>query len=266
VSGDFAVEAGDRVGFSLRWARAEEPEPQATPAADVAAAIEDVVEAWRSWEAEHDVYDGSRRERVRLSSRVLKGLTYRPTGAIVAAPTTSLPETIGGERDWDYRYAWIRDASLTLDALWIGTCPDEADDFVSWMEGAAGGHVHEELPLQIMYGVAGERDLAERELPHLRGHVGAGLSGSATVPGTRPSSTCTASSSMPTVATSTASRRVSPAHRRARPLYPRGDRARADRGRPRPPLPLRGRRQRRRGHVRDLLVLAGERARPCRPP
>jgi GH15 family glucan-1,4-alpha-glucosidase len=170
VTGAFAVEAGDRVGFALCRAPADEPEREATPAGEVGAAIEDVVEAWRSWEAEHDVYTGPHRELVRLSSRVLKGLTYRPTGAIVAAPTTSLPEAIGGERNWDYRYAWIRDASLTVDALWIGTCSDEVDDFVSWMAGAAGGHVHADRPLQIMYSVAGEPDLAERELPHLRGH------------------------------------------------------------------------------------------------
>jgi GH15 family glucan-1,4-alpha-glucosidase len=170
LKGTFAVEAGDRVGFALRWAPVEAPAPSATPAGDVAAAVEDAVEAWRSWEAHHDIYEGPHRELVRLSSRVLKGLTYRPTGAVVAAPTTSLPETIGGERNWDYRYSWIRDASLTLDALWIGTCPDEVDDFVSWMEGAAGGHVHQDRPLQIVYGVGGERDLAERELPHLRGY------------------------------------------------------------------------------------------------
>ncbi len=170
LKGTLAVETGDRAGFALRWAPAEAPAPTPTRAGDVAEAIEDAIEAWRSWEADHDIYEGPHRELVRLSSRVLKGLAYRPTGAIVAAPTTSLPETIGGERNWDYRYAWIRDASLTLDALWIGTCPDEVDDFVSWLEGAAGGHVHEDRPLQIMYGVGGERDLAERELSHLRGY------------------------------------------------------------------------------------------------
>jgi GH15 family glucan-1,4-alpha-glucosidase len=103
-----------------------------------------------------------------LSSRVLKGLMYRPTGGIVAAPTTSLPETEGGERNWDYRYAWIRDASLTLEALYIGACPDEAEDFVSFMTSSAGGMAGERS-LQIMYGVAGEHDLSERVLPHLRG-------------------------------------------------------------------------------------------------
>jgi GH15 family glucan-1,4-alpha-glucosidase len=105
---------------------------------------------------------------VRLSSRVLKGLTYRPTGAIVAAPTTSLPETVGGERNWDYRYSWIRDASLTVEALYIGACSEEAGEFVSFMTSSAGGGG----ALQIMYGIAGEHDLSERELPHLRGWRG----------------------------------------------------------------------------------------------
>jgi len=162
----FTVRAGDRVGFSLRWAPPEArdvPKPAAPDA--VAARLADTVEAWRSWEADHDVYDGPHRELVRLSSRVLKGLTYRPTGAIVAAPTTSLPETVGGARNWDYRYAWIRDASLTLNALYIGSCSDEAEEFVSFMTSSAGGGAS----LQIMYGIRGEHDLTERELPHLRG-------------------------------------------------------------------------------------------------
>jgi alpha,alpha-trehalase len=105
---------------------------------------------------------------VRLNARVLKGLTYRPTGAIVAAPTTSLPETVGGERNWDYRYSWIRDSSLTIEALYIGACSDEAEEFVSFMTSAAGGRAGEGS-LQIMYGIGGEHDLSERELGHLRG-------------------------------------------------------------------------------------------------
>ena len=164
----FTVAAGERVGFAMRWVAAGGARARAARADEVAARIEDTVEAWRSWEAEHDVYEGPHRELVRLSSRVLKGLTYRPTGAIVAAPTTSLPETVGGERNWDYRYAWIRDASLTLEALYIGACSDEAEEFVSFMTSSAGGRASERS-LQIMYGIAGEHDLTERELPHLRG-------------------------------------------------------------------------------------------------
>ena len=165
----FAVGGGDRLGFSLRWAPVEHPAPpQPTPPEKVAARIEDTAEGWRSWEAEHDIYDGPHRELVRMSSRVLKGLTYRPTGAIVAAPTTSLPETVGGERNWDYRFSWIRDSSLTIEALYIGACSDEAEEFVSFMTSSAGGRAGEGS-LQIMYGIGGEHDLSERELPHLRG-------------------------------------------------------------------------------------------------
>ncbi len=164
----FAVAAGEQVGFALQWASPEAPAPEPFPADHIAARIADTVEGWRSWEREHDIYGGPHRELVRLSARVLKGLTYRPTGAIVAAPTTSLPESVGGERNWDYRYAWIRDASLTLEALYIGACSDEAIDFVSFMTSSAGGRAGERS-LQIMYGIGGEHDLTERELPHLRG-------------------------------------------------------------------------------------------------
>jgi GH15 family glucan-1,4-alpha-glucosidase len=165
----FTVREGDRVGFSVRWAPVDSREaPDPTPADEVIGRIEETEEAWRSWEADHDIYEGSNRDLVRLSARVLKGLTYRPTGAIVAAPTTSLPETVGGERNWDYRFAWIRDSSLTLEALYIGACSDEAEEFVSFMTSSAGGRAGEGS-LQIMYGIGGEHDLAERELPHLRG-------------------------------------------------------------------------------------------------
>lgn len=108
---------------------------------------------------------------MRTSGRVLKALTYQPSGAIVAAPTTSLPEVAGGARNWDYRYCWVRDASLTMEALWVAACPDEAADFFAFManaasEGAAGQR------LQIMFGVGGEHDLTERILPHLAGWRG----------------------------------------------------------------------------------------------
>src|SRR3954453_10513946 len=163
----FGVEAGEEVSFSLAWAAVEAAAPAACPPDLVGARIADTAEAWRSWEGEHDVYDGPHRELVRFSSRVLKGLTYRPTGAIVAAATTSLPETVGGERNWDYRFAWIRDSSFTLDALYIGACSDEAENFISFMTSAAGGRTDHSL--QIMYGIGGEHDLSERELGHLRG-------------------------------------------------------------------------------------------------
>jgi len=172
ISATFTLRQGERQGFSLRYAPPEHRgAPQPTPAARVSERIEDTAEAWRSWEAEHDIYHGSHRELVRMSSRVLKGLTYRPTGAVVAAPTTSLPETVGGERNWDYRFSWIRDSSLTVEALYIGACSDEAEEFVSFMTSSAGGRAGEGS-LQIMYGIGGEHDLSERELPHLRGWRG----------------------------------------------------------------------------------------------
>jgi GH15 family glucan-1,4-alpha-glucosidase len=164
----FTVRAGDVVSFALHWAAVDAARPVACLPAEVPARIEDTVEAWRSWEAEHDIYAGPHRDLVRLSSRVLKGLTFRPTGAIVAAPTSSLPEGVGGERNWDYRYSWIRDASLTLEALYTGACTDEAEEFVSFMTSSAGGRAGEGS-LQIMYGIRGEHDLSERTLGHLRG-------------------------------------------------------------------------------------------------
>jgi GH15 family glucan-1,4-alpha-glucosidase len=164
----FTVRAGEVVSFALRWAAAEADRPMACSPGEVPARVEDTVAAWRSWEAEHDVYTGPHRDLVRLSTRVLKGLTFRPTGAIVAAPTCSLPEGVGGERNWDYRYSWIRDSSLTLEALYIGACPDEAEEFVSFMTSSAGGRAGEGS-LQIMYGIRGEHDLSERTLAHLRG-------------------------------------------------------------------------------------------------
>jgi GH15 family glucan-1,4-alpha-glucosidase len=169
LAATFTVAAGEVAGFAMRWAPPEALDPPRPAAPDaVAERIDETTEAWRSWEVEHDIYEGPHKDLVRHSSRVLKGLTYRPTGAIVAAPTTSLPETVGGERNWDYRFAWIRDASMTLEALYIGSCPEEVEEFVSFMTSSAGGRAGEGL-LQIMYGVGGEHDLSERELGHLRG-------------------------------------------------------------------------------------------------
>jgi GH15 family glucan-1,4-alpha-glucosidase len=100
---------------------------------------------------------------------VLQALSFEPTGAVCAAATTSLPETIGGNRNWDYRYAWIRDASFTIEALWVAACPDEANQFFQYLTTSAATSVRRGGDLQIMFGIGGERDLSERELPHLGG-------------------------------------------------------------------------------------------------
>ena len=102
------------------------------------------------------------------SGRVLQALSFQPTGAIVAAATTSLPEGAGGERNWDYRYSWVRDSCFTMQALWVAACPDEAVDFFSFLTSAAAT-VDGQHGLQIMFGVGGEHDLTERTLPHLEG-------------------------------------------------------------------------------------------------
>jgi len=134
------------------------------------ATLEDTEAAWRSWSDLHQSYQGRFAKDVHRSSVVLQGLTYQPSGAIVAAATTSLPETMGGELNFDYRYAWLRDLSLTIRSLWIAACPDEPTRIFEWFANAAG-KVGDEL-FQIMYGVEGERDLTEHTLEHLDGYRG----------------------------------------------------------------------------------------------
>jgi GH15 family glucan-1,4-alpha-glucosidase len=170
--GRVVLAAGEGAGFALAQARSWEPALKVWDQEEIARRLEDTVEGWRSWSAMHQAYEGPWRELVHHSGRVLQALTFEPTGAIVAAPTTSLPETVGGERNWDYRYSWVRDASLTMEALWVAACPDEANRFFAFLAGAASSQLQRGVDLQIMFGVGGERDLTERELPHLRGWRG----------------------------------------------------------------------------------------------
>jgi GH15 family glucan-1,4-alpha-glucosidase len=138
----------------------------------VRAADEVVAEAtagWRSWADLHD-YRGRYRAQVRRSAMVVQGMTYQPSGAVVAAATTSLPEEPGGDRNYDYRFVWLRDFSLTLQALWRAACPDEAERQFAWVARAMGRI--DGQPAPIMYGVEGERDLTEHALDHLRGYAG----------------------------------------------------------------------------------------------
>ena len=167
--GRTTMRAGDTVHLALHRSTLEETPARVWTQDELATTLGATVAAWRSWSALHQTYDGPEAELVRHSGRVLRGLTFQPSGAIVAAATTSLPEGVGGERNWDYRYAWVRDASFTMQALWVAACPDEADDFFAFMTTAAASSVGPEGALQITFGVGAEHDLSERTLPHLAG-------------------------------------------------------------------------------------------------
>ncbi len=160
---EFTVSPGDRVPFVLSWHPAHEPPRETT---DAASAVTAVDTWWREWSGRMS-YDGEHRDAVERSLVTLKALTYAPTGGIVAAPTTSLPEQLGGARNWDYRYCWLRDAALTLHCLVASGFRDEARGFRDWMLRAVAG---EPGAIQIMYGVAGERRLTELELDWLPGY------------------------------------------------------------------------------------------------
>jgi GH15 family glucan-1,4-alpha-glucosidase len=161
------LRAGDRLFCSLSWA-----EELASPAdaEDAFARIAETTRLWREWLGRARLPDHRFREPVQRSALVIKGLTYMPTGATVAALTTSLPETPGGERNWDYRYTWMRDATFTLQALHWLNLDWEADDF---MQFVADLEANEDGGLQIMYGIDGRRDLTESTRDDLSGYAGA---------------------------------------------------------------------------------------------
>jgi GH15 family glucan-1,4-alpha-glucosidase len=165
--GSFRMEAGDEVTFALHH-RSAIVEGGIRDHGDTL--LEDTVAAWQSWSELHRSYQGPYREQVERSAIVLQALTYQPTGAVVAAPTTSLPEEPGGSSNWDYRFGWVRDGSWTLKALWVAACPDEGQRFFEWIASSAGNT--QDTHLQIMFGVAGEHDLTEHVLPHLAGYAG----------------------------------------------------------------------------------------------
>jgi GH15 family glucan-1,4-alpha-glucosidase len=169
AAGSFTVKEGQTLSFSLHYASTSEGLAAPWSQDEIVQRLDQTLTAWETWSDLHQSYDGPWRDLVHHSGRVLQALTFHPTGAIVAAPTTSLPEEIGGERNWDYRYAWVRDSSLTLQALWVAACPDEAQDFFTYMVGAAAAELRGGSELQIMFGIGGEHDLSERELPHLSG-------------------------------------------------------------------------------------------------
>ena len=161
--GTFAVERGQRVPFVLTHYPSHEPRPIPI---DPDAAIDATERAWRAWCA-RCAYDGRWREAVIRSLITLKALTYAPTGGMVAAVTTSLPEQIGGTRNWDYRFCWPRDATFTLYALLLAGYREEASAWRQWLLRAAAGRPQD---MQTVYGVAGERQLTELTLPWLPGY------------------------------------------------------------------------------------------------
>jgi alpha,alpha-trehalase len=167
--GLLTLDAGQTVHLALHRSTLEETPARVWSEAELAAIVDATVADWRSWSDLHQAYDGPWRDLVQTSGRVLQGLSFKPSGAIIAAATTSLPEGIGGERNWDYRYSWVRDASFTMQALWVAACPDEASDFFAFMTTAAASSIGPDTGLQIMFGVGGEHDLSERELGHLPG-------------------------------------------------------------------------------------------------
>ena len=160
---DFTIAEGQRVSFDLTWYPSHQSEPVAV---DVDAAVSTTEKWWKEW-AGRCSYQGKWREAVVRSLVTLKGLTFLPTGGIVAAPTTSLPEQLGGVRNWDYRFCWVRDATLTLQALLNAGYLDEAREWREWLLRAVAGSPSE---LNILYGLHGERRLTELELPWLEGY------------------------------------------------------------------------------------------------
>ncbi|MCG0289223.1 glycoside hydrolase family 15 protein [Streptomyces sp. PSAA01] len=160
---EFTVSAGDRVAFVLTWHPSHEPRPRLIDPYD---SLRSSLADWRDWAARCR-YEGPHRDAVIRSLITLKALTYAPSGGIVAAPTTSLPEQLGGVRNWDYRYCWLRDSTLTLNALLRAGYHEEAAAWRDWLLRAIAGDPAE---LQIMYGLRGERRLHEHELPWLEGY------------------------------------------------------------------------------------------------
>ena len=162
---DFVVEAGQRIPFVLTWgpSTGDLPEPL-----DAEQAITVTESWWRDWSSRLR-YEGQWSDAVQRSLITLKALTYEPTGGIVAAPTTALPERLGGIRNWDYRYCWLRDATFTLHALALGGYHTEARAWRDWLLRSVAGDPGQ---LQILYGPAGERRLPELELPGLPGYEG----------------------------------------------------------------------------------------------
>ena len=165
ITAEFTVSEGERIPFVLMWHPSHEPTPSIVDADDM---ITQTEQWWQRWSS-RCTYEGPWRDAVLRSLITLKALTYAPTGGIVAAATTSLPEEIGGVRNWDYRHCWLRDATFTLYALMVGGYTEEADAWRDWLLRAVAGSPSQ---INIMYGLAGERRLTEFALGWLPGYEG----------------------------------------------------------------------------------------------
>ncbi len=164
--GRMRLREGESGFCAVSWSDGELGGPRSAP--EALERLESTKDFWRSWLRDGDFPDHPWRIHLQRSALVLKGLTYAPTGAILAAPTTSLPETPGGERNWDYRFSWIRDSTFSLWALHTLGFDQEARDFMRFIVGVC----RENPDLQIMYGIGGEKELAESTLDHLGGYEG----------------------------------------------------------------------------------------------
>jgi GH15 family glucan-1,4-alpha-glucosidase len=169
ASARFRLREGEQACFALHYATTDLGSVRVWSGDEIAARLDDTVSAWESWSELHQAYVGPWHDLVHQSGRVLQALSFQPTGAICAAATSSLPETVGGARNWDYRFTWVRDASFTIEALWVAACPDEANVFFDYITASATSSLKESGDLQIMFGIAGESDLTERVLSHLSG-------------------------------------------------------------------------------------------------
>ena len=165
VRAEFALKAGETVAFALR-----EPCERPFTVEEAEGRFQAAVDYWQKW-ASRCTYTGRWREVVERSALALKLMTYEPTGAIIAAPTCSLPESIGGERNWDYRYTWIRDAAFTLYGLMRIGFTEEAGRFMAWIEERCRESCGD-APLQALYGIDGRHEVPESTLDHLEGYRG----------------------------------------------------------------------------------------------
>ena len=168
AEGICAVQAGEERVFLLTYRSPASLFWQSDALGRVSRLLEETIAYWRAWIA-RCTYQGPHAELVRRSALLLKLLDYAPTGAIIAAPTTSLPEEIGGVRNWDYRYSWLRDTAFILYALYVLGYREEGEAFLAWILDVARG---DPASLQVLYGVAGEKEIVEFELPHLDGYRG----------------------------------------------------------------------------------------------